>query len=617
MYLSMTHIRKYSVDVIVFATSSLIALRGIRDYAPLTEGWWHVYVRWLNEGKVPYRDFELLVPPGYPFILRIVTFLVGEGFVALRVVGAAQIALIGVCVYRLSRYLVSSAVSGMIGVFAAGYLVSGTAFISYDYVYLALLLMLLTVCWLLHLETNIKAQTLKSWRAWVALGALLGVAISIKQTQAFWTIISFSLILLIFNWGLWRDLARKATFASIGIATVWVPLAVWLLTNGVTPDMFLRQVLVRSGPKGGLDQIFFSWVSSVLRYGDSEGTRASVASLVAISSQVAPWVLTAVIIRELSSRYPSSQISKRLAAAFIVLVSIAAWRNPLDSLGVIGELLLILWGQFRTNVYVGSWFALAVFVIWLLITNKDKTQRRTSLSLLVVALSVVWACGMSGGLTENGVFLAGGLALSAFVYVAREQVIAILVVGLTALAVVAGSWWTKDETPYAWWAYRTVGQDQANVEFDSGLQRGLRTTEELKELYQQTNTLLVAAKDCPGEVVVYPHMPLFLLDSGLLPGGRLGQYWYDFASSAEVQRETRRLSETAISVLVFMELPDLVMSSHESLFGEGRPLEQRQLEALLLAVSEKLQQVLSDSVSENVELKVWASPCAISAATSS
>jgi hypothetical protein len=600
----------------VFTVSLVVALRGIRDYAPLTEGWWHVYVRWINDGRVPYRDFELLVPPGYPYILRIVTSLVGEGFLALRFVGAIQVALIGVCVYILARHLAGSATSGIVGIFTAGYLASGTAFISYDYVYLALLLMLLTVCWLLNLETNDKKQNHSSWRSWVALGALLGVAISIKQTQAFWTIFSFSSILLVYNWGLWRDLSRKATLVAIGIATVWVPLTVWLLVEGVTPDMFLRQVLVRSGPKGGLDQIFFSWTSGILRYGESEGIRAAIASLIAISRQVAPWMLSAMILREWASRYPSSQTSKNLASSFVILMGVLAWRYRNDSLGVFGQLLQILGEQFVANVYVGSWVALSIFVIWLVYTKNSVTQCRSSVALLVVVLSVVWACGMSAGLTENGVFLAGGLALSAYVFVAREHAIASLLVGLTALAVVAGSWWAKDETPYAWWTYQTAGENQASVQFDSGLQRGLRTTEELKESYQQTNRLLVAAKECPGEVVVYPHMPLFLLDADLTPGGRLSQYWYDFASSAQVQLETQRLSTSAISALVFMDLPDIVKASHESLFGEGRPLEQRQLEALLLAKSEKLQQVMSESVSESVELKVWASPCAISVATS-
>ena len=97
---------------IVFFGSLLIVIRGTRNYAPLTEGWWHVYVNWINQGKIPYRDFELLVPPGYPYLLRLTTLLVGEGFLALRVVGAIQFAVIGVCVYLLIRRFAPNFISG-------------------------------------------------------------------------------------------------------------------------------------------------------------------------------------------------------------------------------------------------------------------------------------------------------------------------------------------------------------------------------------------------------------------------------------------------------------------------------------------------------------------------
>ena len=40
-----------------------ISLSVVNISAPLTEGWWHVYARWIDQGRIPYKDFELLVPP--------------------------------------------------------------------------------------------------------------------------------------------------------------------------------------------------------------------------------------------------------------------------------------------------------------------------------------------------------------------------------------------------------------------------------------------------------------------------------------------------------------------------------------------------------------------------
>jgi hypothetical protein len=49
-------------------------------YAPLTEGWWHVYSRWLSEGLIPYKDFNLIVPPGMPYLNWFITSIIGENF---------------------------------------------------------------------------------------------------------------------------------------------------------------------------------------------------------------------------------------------------------------------------------------------------------------------------------------------------------------------------------------------------------------------------------------------------------------------------------------------------------------------------------------------------------
>ena len=74
-----------------------------KGYAPFTEGWWHVYVLWLRQGRIPYKDFELLVPPGYPYILDLVSRVVGFDFLSLRAFGLALMGLIGVLIYELIR----------------------------------------------------------------------------------------------------------------------------------------------------------------------------------------------------------------------------------------------------------------------------------------------------------------------------------------------------------------------------------------------------------------------------------------------------------------------------------------------------------------------------------
>ena len=77
----------WSARVVVYCLSVASSSLVWRNYTTFTEGWWHVYVIWMRAGRKPYNDFELLVPPAYPYILRLISNFVGMDFLSLRVVG--------------------------------------------------------------------------------------------------------------------------------------------------------------------------------------------------------------------------------------------------------------------------------------------------------------------------------------------------------------------------------------------------------------------------------------------------------------------------------------------------------------------------------------------------
>ena len=62
---------------------------------PLTEGWWSVFAKYINEGKEPYLDFELLTTPAYAWLIAGVTAVFGYDIIVLRV--------LGVLLYRCRR----------------------------------------------------------------------------------------------------------------------------------------------------------------------------------------------------------------------------------------------------------------------------------------------------------------------------------------------------------------------------------------------------------------------------------------------------------------------------------------------------------------------------------
>lgn len=596
---------------IVFFASLAVVFRGIRNYAPLTEGWWHVYVRWINEGKVPYRDFELLVPPGYPYLLRLTTLFVGEGFLALRVVGAVQVAVIGVCVFLLTRRFAPNFISGLVAVSSVGFIASGTAFIAYDYVYTSILLMLVVFCGLLHLEADKSESNIRSLSSqWIILGFFFGLAISIKQTQALAVSCGVMLVLFIYNWNNWKNLIKKFLLISLGVSTVWIPIFGWFSAKGVSPFELFQAIYGASEVKGSLFEVLFGWIRDIFLRGTRD-FRVVLANVVAISQTLAPWVLAAVLLRLLPVQSSTSRRSKYFLYFIVTIAGVAVWFSRWDSLGVIGGALEFLYKQFHINIFVGSWLAIALFAVWTNLSLNGKEVRKHASAIFLIVLSVVWACGMSAGLTEIGVFLAGAVGLSLMVYISRGHWVATGIAALTSIAILSSGWWGKEDLPYAWWGYQAPALSEARATFSGGLMRGLRTSPAIRDGYMDLRQYLTIARDCPGEIVAFPHIPVVLLDSGITPSGRLAQYWYDFSSEAAVARENQRLATESMSALVFFDLPEYVLTSHEELFNRGSPLAHRSLEATIQNRVKELTSVMTIQVDTEAILRVWVSECVL------
>jgi hypothetical protein len=139
--------------------------------------------------------------------------------------------------------------------------------------------------------------------------------------------------------------------------------------------------------------------------------------------------------------------------------------------------------------------------------------------------------------------------------------------------------------------------------------QGLRTSPAVRDGYSELRQYLTLARDCPGEILAYPHIPVVLLDSDLTPSGQLGQYWYDFSSTEAIKRENERLMTEPFSFIVFLELPEYVLESHEDLFNRGNSLSHRDLEATIRNRVKELNSVVTIQIGAEATLRAWVSDC--------
>ena len=594
--------------LVVFVLTFLLVLKGIDDYAPLTEGWWHVYVRWVGDGKVPYRDFEYLLPPGYIYILRMATQAFGEHFLQLRILGAIQLGILGVSIFSILRRITPQFMAGLITLASIEYLTLGTAFWSYDYVYTALTLMFVAVALALKHE-NSNQSAIALWREWTIVGFFVGLAMTVKQSHGLWTLIAITVILISNNFRSRAELKYKALLVSGGVLTVWIPILMWFWFKQVSPIDMWSQVFVTNGPKGSTSQIFLGWLKNISNLYGEPGLRNAFASQIGLLQSIAPFILISIVIREFGADLGEAPVSKQVGMMLATLSVITLWFFDWQELGVVGPTLSFFAEEFRINATIGTWQASLILAAIMFLQREQTINGGQLVSIVAIATSVMWACGMSGGISEIGAFFALGTSLSLTLRITRNHWISVVIVSLISLAVLSTSWHQKTELPYSWWGYTTPSAGAATGRFSEGLMTGLQSSPEIIEGYQEIQDILRQTRSCPGEIVAYPHLPVVLIDASVLPVGRLGQYWYDFSSASEIQQEIDRLETQYLSALIILALPSSVIEGHEVLFNRGDPLIHRQLLSRLQEHATDMTQVVDFEISPDVRLQMYVNSC--------
>lgn len=589
---------------------TFFSLLYIRSYAPLTEGWWHVYATWMLEGKIPYRDFELLVPPLYPSLIAVAQFVGLDNFLVLRYLGVLLLVFIALVVYILLHPFTRGIILGLITATVMVYLQMGAAYISYDYVYVAIFFLLLTFAPAAILLNNNSEISKKSvFIASTLSGVFAGLSFLTKQTNGLVSLF-FGLALALFlasrvipaqkssratNW-----LKSGIAPFAIGAAAIGGGFLILLLFTGSLFPAISDLASAASDTKGGLIHSLFSWSRGFFAFD------AFTSSIRLVLPPVTFLVLATLIAHQCSEYFPQRII--RLIPQQN-LRSLGYWAFTLAFAA--GCALIGLKYQLEISQYLSQIVFLPIILVslltalWVVIGKASSAYLPVSLA----SLALIWASGMSAGLGETAMFLGVGQAAALLLGKTSPKFLAFGIAILISVSTISIGWQTKSASPFNWWGLSTPSTSKATSEITEGLQRGLFTSPNVAEAIVGVNKALEQVASCPGEIIEFPHMPLFLLNQSTVPEGRLATYWLDFSSSKEIAREITRINDAQVKGLVLIKMPDFVWDGHEQLFADGNQLEHEVFYKDLLQKSQDMDFMGSWDLGSEYSISVFTSHC--------
>ena len=237
------------------------------SFLPMTEGWFTVYAKLMNNGLVPYRDFYLYLTPLYPLLISNFILLFGDSFFALRLLGFLITLIITTLLFLilLKRFKPASAMfSTIVCMF---YYQSGVAHISYDFTQI-LTAFTLASALMLILLSNIKEKDFESHKNriityLVLSGMFSSLAFFIKQSNGSMIVIASAIAASYVVYSNYKNNLRIIIYYILGSSIPFFFIFSWLIYESALMN-FTDQIFTEAiSAKGNLSHILLGWLKGL------------------------------------------------------------------------------------------------------------------------------------------------------------------------------------------------------------------------------------------------------------------------------------------------------------------------------------------------------------------
>ena len=598
-------IKKENIQIGVYCFS-IVAILSLYNclysfsYFPITEGWFSEYASLIRQGKVPHKDFQLLLSPLYPLIIAAVQSLFGEGFLPLRIFGIFVIAGIGLTLFFILRTLIGNPSACFSSICATIYYQSGVAFIGYDFTQFLTLFLLLggfacMSAFTIKMEDN-KRNRIQSVFFFLS-GLFFSLAFLTKHSNGGITTVVFFIFSFLIGCRTmrWKELVRNFVWSIAGFMLPIFGISLWISSLGAFQKMLKDLFTNAAAAKGGLWVILTSWINGVFgeHYYDVSLASALFITKLLLATMILgmPFILLKVIksIRQsdfnqktyacIKSNSIPWAINDTYFAAGLVAIFVFSIAN-------IYKVTYWGWGPIQ-SVYIAAYPILVQtslnLCLYGLLILTPLSLIRPSKNLINITLVLALGMGMligngsSGGIGEISAFIGYALLIGYILKVAlfgRFAALPVLFFGLAMSSALMKDRYTR---PYAWWGVEAYVERYEHCAKIDGFFKGIcLNKDQAVKITDLTQTILEYTQK-GDKIFVYPHMPVFYLISDREPFAGAVVSWYDFMSDNQALKLAESIEKNPPKILIYALIPESVTSAHEKLFRDGKSSGQRRI----------------------------------------
>ena len=551
---------------------------------PVSEGWYSNYAKLINNGKIPYKDFECLFPPLYMYIIALITKIFGYKLIVLRLVGMIIFISIGLIAYLIFTQVFSVFPSMVAAIISCLYLQSEVAQVYYDYIRFMDLSVYISIFFLLKYirEYSINHDTLKKWNKNLLLaGIFAAIAMLFKQSSgtiyllyilAFLTIfaILYTKKLGIYHWAT----SLLGTMAPILL------LILYLLCTGTLNDFYQMVFVDALSAKGGGNEssilnLLFGWIG-----------RSANAFIQALSPILVLLVLIIAVIiihhRCSTSKKINEFIPSFLFAVFMILGIGLCFFSP--------NICNFFASRFDANfIYVIFGVETILFLLSLILLLILKKDIILYFSLSSIIFVIGYAVTTSGGLAESQSALALGFIFATLLQFCTFRWAMIIKIPLLIMALTIGlsAGARKYVTTYSWWGLTEAPLWENTYETNIDLLDGIFVSESEKNMLEGIVQNVTDNTLSTDRIFCFPHIPIFYVLTDRSSGTFTQVQWFDVSSSEGIKQDIEFLSKNLPKIIIKCNLPEYVKENHELIFNNNEKSSTRKMEEFLTFLTEE------------------------------